>query len=175
MTLEVYHTLFIVFLVITIILFVLLFVFFFVFDIRRIISIKTGWAVKQSVKELYRINQKEDNAKRKKYKAHSVSLYKKQNEDVSGQKIETVEEQKKGSDTALQEMEVQPIVSVTVKLDQEAKETVPLKVLTESHRMQKKPDMEYKRKEEEPFDIVETKIVMFSDEIITKKKVRAEI
>lgn len=174
MTLEVYHTLFIVFLVITIILLVLLLVFFFVFDIRKIISIKTGWAVKQSVKELYKINQKEDNVKRKKYKANSVSLYKKQKEDLSGQKIETVEEQKKEPGTVLQEMEVQSVL-VTAKLEQETKETVPLKMVTESQRIQKNPDMEDKRKKEEPFDIVETKIVMFSDEIITKKQVRAEV
>lgn len=174
MTLEVYHTLFIVFLVITIILLVLLIVFIFVFDIRKIISIKTGWAVKQSVKELYKINQKEDNAGRKKYKAHSDSLYKTQNEDLSGQKIETVEEQEKESGTVLQEMEIQPI-PVTAKLEQETKETVPLKMVTESQRIQKNPDMEDKRKKEELFDIVETKIVMFSDEIITKKQVRAEV
>lgn len=174
MTLEVYHTLFIVFLVITIILFVLLIVFFFVFDIRKIISIKTGWAVKQSVKELYKINQKEDNAERKKYKANSVSLYKKQKEDLSGLKIETVEELEKEPGAVLQEMEVQPI-PVTAKLEQDTKETVPLKMATESQRIQKNPDMEDKHKKEELFDIVDTKIVMFSDEIITEKQVRAEM
>ncbi len=174
MTLEVYHTLFIVFLVITIILFVLLIVFFFVFDIRKIISIKTGWAVKQSVKELDKINQKEDNAKRKKYKANSVSFYKKENDDLSGQQIEIVEEQKKESDTVLQEMQVRPVL-VTAKLEQVTKETVPLKVITESQRIQNKPDMEDKHKKEGIFDIIETKIVMFSDEIITKKQAKTEM
>lgn len=147
MTLEVYHTLFIVFLVITIILFVLLIVFFFIFDIWKIISIKTGWAVKQSVKELYKINQKEDNAKRKKYKANSVSFKKEDKE-----------------------------APVTVKLEQEENGTVPLEVLTDFQEIPGINDVEEKkRKKEEFFDIVETRIVMFSDEIITKKQVRAKM
>lgn len=76
MTLEVFQTLFTVFLVLTIVFLILSIVFFFVFDIRKIFSIKTGRAVRKSVKELNEINRSEDNRRRKKYKGHSMQLSK---------------------------------------------------------------------------------------------------
>ena len=73
-----------------------------------------------------------------------------------------MEELEKEPGAVLQEMEVQPI-PVTAKLEQDTKETVPLKMATESQRIQKNPDMEDKHKKEELFDIVDTKIVILAD------------
>ena len=81
MTLEIYQTLFTVFLVLTIVFFILSIVFFFVFDIRRIFSIKTGRAVRKSVKELNEINRSEDNRRRKKYKGNSIQI----NKELTGE------------------------------------------------------------------------------------------
>ena len=75
MSLENYHTLFILFLIITIVLGIALIVMFFLFDIWKIIRIKTGWAMKESIKEMNEINQQNDTKKRKKYKGHSVSFH----------------------------------------------------------------------------------------------------
>lgn len=63
MTLEEYHTLFVLFLTIAILLFVLTAVLFFVFDMRKVIGIKTGWAVWRSIKRLKIGNQKKKTAK----------------------------------------------------------------------------------------------------------------
>lgn len=76
MSIQTYHQLYIIFLVAAIVLFVLAGVMFFLFDVRKIISIKTGHAMKMSIKELERINSSEDNTGRKKYKGHSLKLSK---------------------------------------------------------------------------------------------------
>lgn len=86
MTLEIYKTLYTVFLVATIILFVLSIVFFFVFDIWKILSIKTGWAIRKSVRQLNEINAKEDNHQRKKYKGRSMQL----NKELAADKMKDI-------------------------------------------------------------------------------------
>lgn len=155
MELAEYKLLFTIFLIITIVLFILLIIFFFVFDIRKILLIKTGWAVKQSVKELNEINQNEDNKKRKKYKGHSIQLSKKTNhitEDIkSGNLPEPVQ-----------------TATVTAKLEQEAKATMPLELHKEKETSIIPPELPEKKelKEGEIFNIVETKIIVFSNEVI---------
>lgn len=170
-TLENYNTLFVIFLVITIILFILLVVFFFVFDIRKIIRIKTGWAVKQSVRELNEINQREDNRQRKKYKGHSVQLYKDHSDDLLEYDSNTTNKNDIGieSDSVHCVEEIsESIGTVTVDLEQKDKETMLLGTGVE-------PDSSWEiidsgdELEGEIFNIFETKVIVFSDEIITKQ------
>lgn len=169
MTLKTYHTLFIVFLVITIILFILLVALFFMLDIRKIISIKTGWAVKQSTRELYKINQKEDNKKRKTYKGKSIPLYKKQDDNTFIRESDNMNNRSGNKQfNSSNEEASKSDVSVTVKLGQAAKETVPLTIFTKTGVLQTISDSKNEGQEDEIFNIVETKIVMFSDEIIAR-------
>lgn len=72
--LENYHILFTVLLLITIFFIIVLIILFIVFDITKIISVKTGFALKKSIKRLNAINQHEDNISRKKYKGHYIQL-----------------------------------------------------------------------------------------------------
>ncbi|MDE5778019.1 MAG: hypothetical protein K2I10_05865 [Lachnospiraceae bacterium] len=82
MTSDTFNILFIVFLIMGIVLALLTVILFFVFDIRKIISIKTGHAMRQSIRELEEINRSNDNKNRRKYKAHSIELYKDYSKDI---------------------------------------------------------------------------------------------
>lgn len=83
MTSDTFNILFIVFLIMGIVLALITVILFFAFDIRKIISIKTGHAMRRSIRELEEINRSNDNKKRRKYKAHSVELYKDYSKDIS--------------------------------------------------------------------------------------------
>ncbi len=151
MTLEIYQTLFTIFLAATIVLFILSIVLFFVFNIRKIFSIKSGFAIKKSVKELNEINSSEDNRKRKKYKGHSVYLSKELKEDIEEftddiKKKNTVEKEK-----------------ITIPLE---RSTVPLKNQDE---LEEEQTLEISQKKNQLFCIYERKIVVFSNKIIEKK------
>lgn len=173
MTLENYNTLFILFLIITIILFILLIILFFVFDIRKIIRVKTGWGIRQSVKELNEINQKEGDKRRKRYKGHSVQLFNEQSGDLLNQDV------KKGADK-----DTEPDVNnfekpksgamVTVELEQTDKQTMLLDTNSKPHLSKEIPDSGDELKEE-LFHIFETKMIVFSNEIITKQGIISEI
>lgn len=52
MNIENYNTLYTIFLVLTFVFIIIDIVLFFVFDIKKIISVKTGYAKKQSIKEM---------------------------------------------------------------------------------------------------------------------------
>ncbi|MCM1159243.1 MAG: hypothetical protein NC300_08920 [Bacteroidales bacterium] len=69
MDIATYRTLFTVFLILTIIFAVLTAVLFFLFDIKKIISVKTGYAVRKSVKQVNALNQKENEEQKIKKKA----------------------------------------------------------------------------------------------------------
>lgn len=172
-TLENYNTLFVIFLIITIILFIVLIVFFFVFDIRKIISIKTGWAVKQSMKELNEINQREDNRQRKKYKGHSIQFNKSQSKDFLENDLNIVDKE----DNSIAEKDFiqgeESIATVTIELEQEDKGTILLETDRKSDSSSEIEDSgkELKR---EPFNIFESKVIMFSSEIITKQGIISE-
>lgn len=113
MTLATYQTLFIVFLILAILFIILSIIFFFVFDIKNIFDIKTGRAVRKSVKELNAINYSQDNRKRKKYKGHSIQFDKKQ-----------IEEVKETRETVLLNTEANNNSKITVQLEEM---TIPLK------------------------------------------------
>ena len=63
MELEKYYTLFHLFLVITIILIIISVVLFFVLDVRKIISVKTGFAKKKRMQQLNKINERKAETK----------------------------------------------------------------------------------------------------------------
>lgn len=171
-TLENYNTLFVIFLIITIILFIVLIVFFFVFDIRKIICIKTGWAVKQSVKELNEINQREDNRQRKKYKGHSIQLNKSQSKDFLENDLNIVDKEDSIAEKDFIQGE-ESIATVTIELEQEDKGTILLETNRKSDLSSEIEDSgkELKR---EPFNIFESKVIIFSNEIITKQGIISE-
>ena len=172
MTLKNYNTLFIIFLVISIILFILLVILFFAFDIRKIIRIKTGWGIKQSVKELNEINQEEGNRQRKKYKAHSIQLFKNQSDNLLEQNSNIKNYNK---ETDIKNFTASsPDATVTVKLKQEDNQTMVLQTNLKSHLSQNIPDSGEDVKEE-IFNIFEKKTVIFSNEIITRQGILTEI
>ena len=74
MNIENYNTLYTIFLVLTFVFLIMDIILFFAFDIRKIISVKTGYAKKQSIKETNQINQTEDNKRRKRYKGSSFKM-----------------------------------------------------------------------------------------------------
>ncbi len=84
MTSQLYQTLFIIFVCLTVACAILSVALYFVFDIRRIISVKTGSAMRQSIRELQEINQNNDDGKRKRYKARSVQLFKETSAELAG-------------------------------------------------------------------------------------------
>lgn len=178
MTLETYQILFTVFFVLTILFFILSIVFFFVFDIRKIFSIKTGRAVRKSVRELNEINRNEDNRRRKKYKGHSVQLSK----ELTGD-FDSVAEEKGDSTGGDSVVEAADLATVPLEID----ETVVLKDFNESVgapnvsdeiENMKKSDSTEKLKTpleagatemEKLFRIIDKKEVVFSNEIIPKR------
>lgn len=166
-TLKNYNTLFIIFLIITVILFILLVTLFFVFDIRKIVRVKTGLSIKQSVKEINEINQEEGNRQRKKYRSHSIQLFKNQSDNLLEQSSSLRVSNKKAN--LRNSTELSPDTTVTVQLKQKDNETMVLQTNTNI-----KPNLSQNISNSgdnlkgEFFDIFETKIVMFSNEIITK-------
>lgn len=173
MTLENYNTLFIIFLIITIILFILLIILFFVFDIRKIIRVKTGWGIRQSVKELNEINQKEGDKRRKRYKGHSVQLFKEQSGDLLKQDVK--KDADKNTESGVDNF-VKPKsgAMVTVELEQTDKQTMLLDMNSKPHLSKGIPNLEDETKEG-LFYIFETKMIVFSNEIITKQGIISEI
>lgn len=146
MTSDTYNILFIVFLIIGILLAVLAAVLFFVFDIRKIVSIKTGMAMRKSVKELSEINRKEDNRHRKRYEEHAVESFtlnatKELNQSKSGTTVlKNIETEQ---DIILEHTVTEPMEEGAKTVD-EAKEALGM------------------------FRITQTKMVTFSSEIIGK-------
>ena len=84
MTLQLYQTLFIIFVSLTIVFAILSVVLFFLFDIRKIIRIKTGADMRQSMRELYDAN-RGSGGQRKRYKARSVQLFKDTGSGMTGE------------------------------------------------------------------------------------------
>ena len=146
MTSDTYNILFIVFLIIGILLAVLAAVLFFVFDIRKIVSIKTGMAMRKSVKELSKINRKEDNRHRKRYEEHAV-------ESLTLNATKELNQSKSGT-TVLKNIETEQDIilehTVTESMEEGAKTVGEAK---EALGM---------------FRITQTKMVTFSSEIIGK-------
>lgn len=179
MTLQTYKILFTVFLILTIILFIFSIIIFFVFDIRKIFSIKTGSAVRKSVKELNEINRNEDNRGRKRYKSHSLQLHK----ELTGDFDQATEENinRTAYDSATEDA---GIATVPLEMDgtvvlKNFKETalvsdVPVKTETvekvDSTAKLNLPVEEEISEKEELFQIIDRKVVMFSQEIIPKEK-----
>lgn len=150
MSLENYRTLFITFLVITVILCIVLITLYFLFDIWKIIRIKTGWAMKQSIKKLNEMNQQDAVKKRKKYKGRSGSF-----SNPTG----NVEEQD---------------MRHTLKLGKKINETVLLDladqkmdIIDKNCEMDVLQEHKPKHTEQELFKIIDTKIVIFSEGIIS--------
>lgn len=173
MTLENYNTLFTIFLIITILLFILLIILFFVFDIRKIFRTKTGWGVRQSVKELNEINQKEGDRRRKRYKGRSIQLFKEQSGNLLKQ--DTNQDYNRNTESDMQHFaEPESRATVTVELEQTDKQTMLLDTDIKSHLSKEIPDSGDESKEE-LFHIFETKMIVFSNEIITKQGMISEI
>lgn len=153
MTSDTYNILFIVFLIIGILFAVLAAALFFVFDIRKIISVKTGMAMRKSVKELSEINTKEDNRRRQRDRGHAVKP----------QILEATEElnQLKNETTVLENSEKEQITitPATVML-----EHTPVELAAEAVRTITDDKKEFL----EMFNITETKIMIYSSEIIGK-------
>ncbi|MDE6434720.1 MAG: hypothetical protein K2L07_10900 [Lachnospiraceae bacterium] len=174
MALETYRILFLVFLVFTIILFFLSIILFFTLDIRNIFSIKTGRAVRKSVRELNEINRNEDNFRRKKYKGRSMQLDKESAEDFRNNIKKTDDDDicKRVSDNA--GMVTVPLeLNETVVLENFAETAVvsnmSAEVQADSARKLKMPEEKGLPKKEEIFRIIDKKVVMFSQEIIRKE------
>lgn len=146
MTSDTYNILFIVFLIIGILLAVLAAALFFVFDIRKIVSIKTGMAMRKSVKELSEINRKEDNRHRKRYEENAV-------ESLTLNATKELNQSKSGT-TVLKNIETEQDIilehTVTEPMEEGAKTVGEAK---EALGM---------------FRITQTKMVTFSSEIIGK-------
>lgn len=150
MTSDTYNILCIVFLIIGILLAVLAAALFFVFDIRKIVSVKTGMAMRKSVKELNEINRKEDNRNRKRYKGRAVESYtldatKELNQPKSGTTV--LENTEKEKDT---------VTPVTAILEHTGTESVEEGAKT----------VDETKEALGLFHITETKMVIFSSEII---------
>lgn len=160
MTLDSYNTLFIVCLVITIILYILLIILFFAFDIRKIVNIKTGRAVRQSVKELNEVNRVGDNKQRKKYKGRSVSFSKIQQNGI----LENERNIEQQSNIVSDSNRLTEAATVTEELEQE--QTTLLEDNTEGDILKEAPILEKELKDDEIFNIFESKTIIFSSEII---------
>lgn len=180
MNIETYHTLYIVFLVLAIIFFVISIILFFVFDIRKIISIKSGYAIKQSIKETNEMNQREDNKRRKKYKGSSIRISSEElisEQLISGQ-LNKTEEIKYTQDSENDQESTTLLVNNTMKeteiLDHKKKEekegTVVLgmsnQITAEIVTNYETNLKQYVLKEGEFFDVIETMIVIPSENII---------
>lgn len=150
MTSDTYNILFIVFLIIGILLAVLAAALFFVFDIRKIISVKTGMAMRKSIKELNEINKKEDNRNRKRYKGRAVESY-------TLDATKELNQQKSGT-TVLENTEKDTVTLVTAILEHTAAEPVTEAANTDGE----------KKESLGKFHITETKMVIFSSEFIGK-------
>ena len=155
MSLGNYRILFIVFLVITVILGIVLIAMYFSFDIWRIIQIKTGWAVKQSIKELNEMNQQDDVKKRKRYKGRSVSF--------SGPTGDVEETQDMTHTLKLnKESNEMDEINETVFLDLSDQKTDSIVENCEVDALQEhKP----KYTEQGQFKIINTKVIIFSEGI----------
>ena len=167
MTLKTYHTLFLLFLVITIILFLLLLVIFFVFDIQKIISIKTGWAVKRNVEEHDQSFRRKENRQSRKNNKAFVLDNKNGKNSMEKQVLGMKQGENNSQQTALADKAGENSrTSATVKLGQEVKETIPLYPFTNEDEKLKEEPLVEKLRQKEPFDIEEIKTIMFSNEII---------
>lgn len=89
MELEKYYTLFHLFLVITIILIIISVVLFFVLDIKKIISVKTGFAKKKRMQQLNKTNEKKAEIKNIKKDYYITEVKAVRTSNVVIQKAET--------------------------------------------------------------------------------------
>lgn len=171
MTSDTYNILFIVFLIIGILLAVLAAVLFFVFDIRKIVSIKTGMAMRKSVKELSEINRKEDNRHRKRYEEHAVYMNRNESEKkLLGDGKEEVYQQ---AENETLEIGLQKKETTVLRRDGDEKTTESQVTAILDSRLEKQEIEETQIPEQtnQPvglFQITETKIVIFSSEIIAE-------
>lgn len=170
MTSDTYNILYKVFLIIGIVLAVFAVVLFFVFDIRKILSVKTGMAMRKSLKELNEINTNSDRKHRKIKKAKSVPLY----EDGSH------EQRQEGSvninakaQTINATVNLNKLKNETIVLGNEEKEQNTVTQVTETLEnsfvepaAEVQWAMDESKKPVGMFNITETKVVIFSDEII---------
>ena len=154
--LENYHILFTVFLVITISFIILLIILFFVLDIKKIISVKTGFAVRKSIKELNVMNRYEDN---KKYKGYN-SQWK------NGEKQKSpVQGSGRGDET--EQINI-PVIDATVKLEEKniaVFDEPEQRDITENEEKHKK-----EISETEFFDITETKEIKSVETAVVKRR-----
>ncbi len=134
MTLEMYHTVFVVCMVMTICLCIISIVFFCVFDIRKIIGIKTGWTLKKSIKELQIVYQEKE----------------RETNRINSKESVLPEIQKR-----LKSEKKEEIVGRTELV-------TPVSVISYTESLQEKPV----RMADEKFQILETKMIIFSNEII---------
>ncbi len=171
MTSDTYNILFIVFLIIGILLAVLAAALFFVFDIRKIISVKTGMAMRKSVKELNEINKKEDNRNRKRYKGRAVHMHRNEREKkLLGDGKEEVYQQAKDEtlEIGLQKKETTVLRRDKNEITAESQVTAILDSRLEKQEIEETQITEQSDQPVGLFHITETKIVIFSSEIIAK-------
>lgn len=171
MTSDTYNILFIVFLIIGILFAVLAAALFFVFDIRKIISVKTGMAMRKSVKELSEINTKEDNRRRQRYKGHAVHMYGNERE----KKIleDGKEEVYQQTEDKTVEIELPKKETAVLRKDENDKttESQATAILDSRMRKQEIEGIHVAKQADQSvglFQITETKIVISSSEIITE-------
>lgn len=171
MTSDAYNILFIVFLIVGILLAVLAVALFFVFDIRKIISIKTGMAMRKSVKELSGNNRKEDNRHRRRYKGHAVHMHRNESEKkLLGNGKEEVYQ--RAEDETL-EIGLQKKETTVLRRDGDEKTTESQVTAILDSRLEKEEieETQITEQSDQPvglFQITETKIVIFSSEIIAE-------
>lgn len=189
MNIDNYHTLYIVFLVLAIIFLLLTILFFFIFNIKKIISVKTGYEKKQSIKETIQINQTEDIKKRKKYKSSSFRLPSEEllSEKLSsGQLIEQKKNEKEDKDITkeqwvgdgdtvkLQHSSVEETVILSHNAKEQEQGTVVLGMPQQDNtynlgQIKHYNIDKYILKDNEFFNIIETQIEISTKNIINDK------